>query len=188
MAWKNGGGTTAEIAIAPDNANIANGDFLWRLSLAHIERDGPFSAFPGIDRTIMLIEGAGMTLTSRDGTPLHLDRPFRPQDFPGEWSIDCRLSAGPVRDLNLMVNRSAARATWRIVKIDNAHATLPAAAGGTLLVHGLEGQIALEGVCGLGSGASLAPGETLIADAGDLAADAGLSGAGLAFAAAIVPH
>jgi len=50
MPWKNGGGTTTEIAVAPEGASL--NDFDWRISMAHVGADGPFSSFPGIDRTL----------------------------------------------------------------------------------------------------------------------------------------
>ena len=63
MPWKNGGGTTAEIAAFPDGAGF--NAFDWRISLAEVASDGPFSAFPGIDRTLMLVEGARLALDRR---------------------------------------------------------------------------------------------------------------------------
>jgi len=50
MPWKNGGGETVEIAISPQGAGLA--DFDWRVSMATVASDGPFSVFPGIDRTL----------------------------------------------------------------------------------------------------------------------------------------
>src|SRR5512147_1621544 len=61
MPWKNGGGRTTEIAAAPRGADLAG--FTWRISVAELERDGPFSAFPGVDRTLVLLAGNGMRLT-----------------------------------------------------------------------------------------------------------------------------
>ncbi len=58
--WKNGGGVTRELAAFPPHSNFA--DFIWRVSVADVHADGAFSAFPGIDRQIALLEGAGMTL------------------------------------------------------------------------------------------------------------------------------
>lgn len=60
MPWKNGGGETREIAIFPPAANLDTLD--WRISMAVVAQDGPFSSFPGIDRTLCVIEGAGMEL------------------------------------------------------------------------------------------------------------------------------
>jgi uncharacterized protein len=104
MPWKNGGGATAEIAIHPPGATVAAG-FDWRLSIATIGADGPFSAFPLLDRTIMLLAGNGMTLDFADGEHVTLDRPYRPYAFAGERTAGCRLIDGPCEDLNLMVAR-----------------------------------------------------------------------------------
>ena len=60
MPWKNGGGETTEIAVSPQNASLEAFD--WRVSMARVESDGPFSAFPGIDRTLAVLEGQGIEL------------------------------------------------------------------------------------------------------------------------------
>ena len=62
--WKNGGGSTTEIAVAPPGAGFD--DFDWRVSLATITQDGPFSVFPGIDRTLALVDGDGVLLDFGD--------------------------------------------------------------------------------------------------------------------------
>jgi environmental stress-induced protein Ves len=101
--WKNGGGRTTELEVEPQG-----GKFLWRLSIADVERSGPFSDFDGYKRTIMLLEGDGMAL-SFDGTEPHrIAEPLRPFVFDGGWKTECRLLGGPVRDLNLMVDGSRA--------------------------------------------------------------------------------
>ncbi|MBK9607139.1 MAG: HutD family protein [Betaproteobacteria bacterium] len=72
--WKNGGGTTTEIAVHPEGAGWD--DFLWRIGIADIRQSGPFSSFPGIDRSILLLDcpvGSGMTLTI-DGTSVRMIR------------------------------------------------------------------------------------------------------------------
>jgi environmental stress-induced protein Ves len=60
--WKNGGGLTREVLWQPTGASLD--DFDWRVSVAQIDSDGPFSAFPGIDRVITLIDGVGVQLRS----------------------------------------------------------------------------------------------------------------------------
>jgi environmental stress-induced protein Ves len=60
MPWKNGGGQTTEIAVS---AGASLADFDWRVSIAEINADGPFSAFAGVDRTLVLLSGAGVRLT-----------------------------------------------------------------------------------------------------------------------------
>lgn len=182
MPWKNGGGTTAEIAMAPDDADFAAGKFDWRLSLASIAGDGPFSAFPGIDRTIMLVEGNGMVLTNPDNVRMVLDRKYLPQDFPGEWPVDCRLLDGPVRDLNLMANRARVRADWQVIALDRKEAAL--AEADTLIAHVLSGRFELDGVADRDGPVSLATSDTLIAD--DAQAGIRARGTGVLFVASIV--
>ena len=63
MRWKNGGGETAEIAVFPEGAGLD--EFDWRISMARVEAGGPFSRFPGVDRTLSILEGEGMVLESR---------------------------------------------------------------------------------------------------------------------------
>jgi environmental stress-induced protein Ves len=103
MPWKNGGGTTREIAIEPDPEGATRP--LWRLSIATIASDGPFSDFMGYDRTIVAIEGGGVELTFANGQAVTLDRERRALGFPGEQRVWCRLLEGPVRDLNVMTRR-----------------------------------------------------------------------------------
>lgn len=95
--WKNGGGVTAEIAVFPDNAGLD--DFGWRLSMADVAVDGPFSTFPDIDRTLTVLSGR-MTL---NGHALGPDDP--PFAFDGGMAVDALLLDGPVTDLNAMTRR-----------------------------------------------------------------------------------
>ena len=105
MPWKNGLGVTREIAIDPPGASMSDAGFRWRLSIATVDQSGPFSSFPGIDRTIMVIEGKGMELTVAGQAPRRLDHCFLPFSFPGDAATECKLIEGPIRDFNLMVNR-----------------------------------------------------------------------------------
>lgn len=106
MPWKNGLGTTREIAIDPSGAALDGAGFRWRLSIADVGQSGPFSAFPGIDRTIMVISGHGMALSVAGQAPRRLDRCFEPFQFSGDVATDCQLIDGPIQDFNLMVNRT----------------------------------------------------------------------------------
>ncbi|MFI1942252.1 HutD family protein [Streptomyces virginiae] len=136
--WKNGGGVTREIAAWPEGAGMD--DFGWRVSLAEVGADGPFSAFPGIARTLTLAEGAGMDLTVA-GVRRVVDERFAPQDFPGDEPTDCLLLAGPVVNFNVMYRRDAVEAQTAVVRGTLALAVPP---GGTLLVAALEGPAVLE--------------------------------------------
>jgi len=113
MPWKNAGGLTEEIASHPDGGGLDSFD--WRVSIAEVARDGPFSRFPGIDRTIVLLEGAGMRL-SRGDREIVLQTPFEPYAFDGGDAIDCALIEGPVRDFNAMVRRARARGAFAVVR------------------------------------------------------------------------
>ena len=104
MPWLNGGGITHDIVV--DGAPIARR----RLSLATIDRDGPFSDLRGYDRTIVLAAGAGFTLTFAEGAQVTLDRLGARWDFAGETMPDCSLLAGSVKAFNVMAHRDAAHA------------------------------------------------------------------------------
>ncbi len=116
--WKNGGGVTREVAAHPAHAGLDA--FVWRVSVADVAQAGPFSRFAGIDRTLVLLSGAGMLVDEAQGdnaVKTHaLTRPLDIARFAGEACIDARLVDGPTRDFNLMVRRGAARGeleVWR---------------------------------------------------------------------------
>jgi environmental stress-induced protein Ves len=113
MPWKNGGGLTTELASYPPRAALDAFD--WRVSVADITRDGPFSYFEGIDRTIVLISGGGIRLEG-PGRTLELRASFEPYAFFGEDPIHCTLLDGPVRDFNVMLRRGRARGDVTVVQ------------------------------------------------------------------------
>ncbi|SDJ37644.1 hypothetical protein SAMN05216338_104773 [Bradyrhizobium sp. Rc2d] len=104
-AWKNGGGSTTEIAISPSTASLDAFD--WRISMARVASDGPFSEFPGIQRTLAVLEGGGLSLTIGDSTPIVLDSNADPVTFAGDRPASARLHAGEIKDLKVMTLRSA---------------------------------------------------------------------------------
>lgn len=65
VPWKNGGGTTAEVAVHPPGTGFDAFD--WRISMADVAADGPFSRFPGVDRTLVLAEGRDLVLDLEGG-------------------------------------------------------------------------------------------------------------------------
>ncbi|MGW2271041.1 HutD/Ves family protein [Streptomyces yangpuensis] len=135
--WKNGGGVTREIAAWPPDADMES--FRWRASLAEVAADGPFSVFPGTDRTLTLAEGAGMDLVVAGAHRL-VDERFAPQDFAGDEPTDCRLLSGPVVNFNVMYRRGAATAETAVVR---GRLGLTAEPGETLLVVALDGTATL---------------------------------------------
>ena len=143
MPWKNGLGVTEEIAIAPEGATLAD-SFLWRLSSALVQADGPFSLFPGYDRTLVVIDGAGMILDA-DGKRTTLARLDAPFVFPGEASVTSALSEGPIRDFNVMALRGKVRSRTRLFRPSEGtggEAFVTAAAGETTIVVCLDGSCA----------------------------------------------
>lgn len=121
VPWRNGCGATDEIVVAPlPPGDAAPGDatshgFAWRVSVAHVETAAPFSAYPGVDRMLMLVDGAGMDLRFGDAPWRRIDRPFEPIRFAGETPVHCRLVDGPVRDFNVMTDRAVATADVLVV-------------------------------------------------------------------------
>ena len=99
--WKNGLGWTREIARYPEQAD----DWLWRLSIAEVDKDGPFSAFENIDRQLILLAGEGMHLHFADGESVSLNPPHDKHSFAGERELAAELINGPTQDFNVMWNR-----------------------------------------------------------------------------------
>lgn len=107
MPWKNGGGTTLQLAISPKGASLE--DFVWRISSAQVAVDGAFSSFPGADRSLAVLAGNGLRLQREDGRIETLHSSDAIAVFAGEEAIDVQLLDGPITDLNLMTRRGA----WR---------------------------------------------------------------------------
>lgn len=101
--WKNGGGETAEIAVFPENAGLD--DFDWRISMATVASNGPFSAFPGVDRTLSVLEGAGIVLEVEGHAPATLTPACLPYPFAADAAAGACLLDGAITDLNVMTRR-----------------------------------------------------------------------------------
>ena len=103
MPWKNGGGETTEIAVFPQAAGLS--DFDWRVSMARVDGSGPFSSFPGIDRTLAILEGAGIVLDVEGQAPKRLVIGSEPHRFPADVATSADLIGGSVIDFNVMSRR-----------------------------------------------------------------------------------
>lgn len=101
--WKNGGGTTVDIAFVED---------VWRFGRTPIVKAGPFSDYTGFDRVQVLVSGSGLVLETPQGE-IDVRQPFRPVRFRGETPIVSQLESGPVEVVNLIGRRDR-------VKIDIA--------------------------------------------------------------------
>ncbi|NHZ80479.1 HutD family protein [Massilia sp. CCM 8695] len=102
--WKNGGGSTTEIAISPPLAGLDTFD--WRISLATIASSGPFSVFAGIDRTLALVDGPGVTLDIDGDSRFVLGDDDPVLEFAGEAQVIATVGERPTTDFNVMTRRA----------------------------------------------------------------------------------
>ncbi len=172
MPWKNGLGETLEVARSPDGETLESFD--WRVSVAPVVADGAFSVFPGIERTIAVIEGAGMELTLARGAR-HTLKPGMPFTYDGGLAIDGRLIDGPVRDFNVMARRG--RYTGELILAGGPVAV--AGAGATIVAYALAGVWRMTADMDVGR---LEHGGSVTSDAAMLSADPRSPGARLAIA------
>lgn len=118
--WQNGGGITHQLCRQEDKHGM-----LWRLSIAEVASNGPFSRFDNIDRIILLLKGEGFSLHGVGDKPQVLNTPLTPFAFAGETAIHCMLLHGAVRDFNLMTRRGAVQAELQVLTIGSAVQALP---------------------------------------------------------------
>ena len=145
MPWKNGGGETVEIAVSPQDASV--GDFDWRVSMATVAADGPFSIFPGIDRTLSILRGNGMSLVIEGRDPVLLTQDSNPLAFPADIATSAALADGTIIDLNVMTRREALNHRVERIRIDGTAEIGIISTTALLLCHQgrLEFQVGKEG-------------------------------------------
>ena len=121
--WRNGGGLTRELVSGP-----AGADWQWRLSVAEVAADGPFSRFEGVTRWFSVLQGAGVVLNvatpqqASAATEHRLTAHDAPLCFDGAAATACRLIDGPTQDFNLMLRDSCLPA--RMTRIHGSHTEL----------------------------------------------------------------
>lgn len=103
MPWKNGRGVTREIAREP----AAGEQFAWRLSLAQIDADCDFSAFPGYRRALVLVTGDSLQLRFKGHGRCSLGPARRGTRFEGDWQTYCAVPHGCCTDLSLIVRKGS---------------------------------------------------------------------------------
>jgi len=158
VRWKNGLGWTREIVRVPDVD-----DWDWRLSIAEIERDADFSAFPGIERELVLLSGNGLRIVFDDGESHALLPPHDQLRFAGERKARGELVDGTTHDFNLMWRRERLDARlWRRPLVGPM--LLFAEPGTTWAVHLLSGRAEFADGSEL---ASLEAGDSAVLEAGD---------------------
>lgn len=135
--WRNGLGWTREILQWPES-----GDWDWRASVAEIDADVAFSTFPGVERSLVLLQGEGLRLHVEDHSVATVEPPHGRYDFPGERAVRAALHAGPVHVFNLMWRRARIQAElWRRPLVGSM--VLFAAPDEQWLVHVLAGHAAI---------------------------------------------
>ena len=139
MPWRNGLGTTIELL----KQDLADGDgFAWRLSMADVTTDGEFSNFSGYDRTLLLLDGKGLTLDCA-GVLKRLDKPLQAARFRGEDPTYATLLDGPVKDFNIMTQREHCVA--RVASALHPAASKIDVDADILLVYAVDGELNLNG-------------------------------------------
>ncbi len=126
-AWRNGGGVTRELLAWPNPM-----DWLWRISVAEVCSDSIFSCFEGVQRSLAILDGAGVRLGFAHAR-FALTQTSAPLSFDGAATPYCELIDGHVRDLNLMV-RTQASLVGTMHRIKERH-EIALAAGSTIAVY-----------------------------------------------------
>jgi environmental stress-induced protein Ves len=158
VPWRNGRGVTRELAIAPPGASFERGDFDWRISAAAVTEPGPFSAFPGIDRVLVVTSGGGLDLDHGAAAPRAHVAPLVPYAFAGDWPTTAELAAGPVTDFNVLTRRGRARADVRVLRGCEEGELVGLGEGDTFL-HLLAGTLTTR--LAAATGETLGPGDSL---------------------------
>jgi uncharacterized protein len=167
--WRNGAGWTRAIAaggLGAGTGGIVAGaidDWAWRLSIAEIERDDTYSAFPGVDREQVLLSGNGLRLRLDGGRQAELLPPHGRCRFEGDVRVEAALVDGPVHVFNLMWQRTRAQATlWHRPLVGPMVLFVEPAS--LWAVHLLAGQAHFDTDAGL---PSMCAGDTALLAAGD---------------------
>lgn len=140
LPWRNGRGVTRQVALWPPTARFERGDFEWRLSAAGVVEDGPFSVFPGFDRTLVVTVGEGLLVDHGDGGGRARLRPLEPYAFSGDGETWAQLVGGPIDDLGVMARRGAWRAEVEVLRLGRRRARFELGPGEHGLVHLLGGE------------------------------------------------
>lgn len=144
MRWRNGVGTTAEVAREPQSET--DGPFDWRVSLASIDRPGTFSTYPNVDRILMPL-GAAAVLLNVAGVETLLV-PTSQLSFAGDDTVSAQLPDGSALALNLMVRRGGPSGYMTLVSGDEQASLIPTAA--TVIVIAITAAVSVQETTGNG--------------------------------------
>lgn len=136
MPWANGGGITTELFARKDERS---GHILWRLSLAGVAADGPFSHFANYNRILVLMMGHGLKLSHGDGTEHILANVYDQATFPGDADTHATLTSGPVLDFNVITDRDRFRSVVTVMQ--NAKKKRVAAIASVLAIYAVDNEL-----------------------------------------------
>lgn len=154
-AWRNGGGRTRVVAQGPPDAD--EDDFGWRLSVAQVDRSGPFSAYPGVHRQLIVAGDEPLALVV--GDERHDLRPGAVVAFDGGAKVSCEVTGGPVTAINVMTRPGV---TAQVTIEEAAPDLVVTATEGSVLVVALTRHTALGR-----RGVTMAPQDTLWLETGE---------------------
>ncbi len=98
-AWS--GGSTTELACYPFDADFSQQQFLWRVSIATVAKDGTFTRFENTRRNLMVLKG-GIQLIHEGEHECSL-LPFKQDKFSGRFRTSAKMLEGGATNLNLML-------------------------------------------------------------------------------------
>lgn len=155
--WKNGKGWTDDVLLLPEGTG--HDDFDIRISLAPIDQEGPFSSFPGIDRTITRLSRTPLALDF-EGTGIVELAKLEPVSFDSVLAPRSVLPAGgEARVLNVMTRRTVWRSKVQTI-IGALERRYDLKSGDMLALYVAQGSATF--MC-RGEARSVHPGQTLIA-------------------------
>lgn len=148
--WKNQKGVTDEIAVYPETATVAQGDFLWRLSSARVELDTEFSAFPYHHRHLVVVHGNGLRIIHELPIPNSSSAVVElncglPYEFSGSLVTRCELISGPIQDLGLMVKKGEWESSFEAIHVPSESAVTWTLLGPWNFAFSMEGTVDIEG-------------------------------------------
>lgn len=194
--WLNGAGWTREIHAEPGSSGARDAasaaglpdtdgvQWNWRLSIAEITANAPFSRFEGVDRELVLLSGEGLRLRFADGEVRELQMPYQQHRFAGEREVAGELISGATTDFNLMWQRERFSADlWRRPLVGAM--VVFAEPRSSWIVHLLAGMARFADDSGL---PTLSAGDTAILQAGDVRLRHVLDGGGEALLIRLQPR
>ena len=133
------GGTTTQLAIAPEGAVYAGREFLWRLSSATVELDhSDFTPLPDYNRFLSVLEG-GIQLKIDADEPVPVS-PGKVVAFDGGVPVE---SWGQCVDFNLMVRKGKAQGAVSVLSNTHTHSGTWSPDPGDLAIYCAAGSVRL---------------------------------------------